>query len=72
MTSFLSGKYDLLFKDLIYGLVFRSALRQEAVHPILPILLQALNNNSEPFHLPFPNKISYSLCPIPQSSSIVY
>lgn len=65
ITSFLSGKYDLLFKDLIYGLVFRSTRRQEAVHPILPILFQALNNNSESFHLLFPNEISYSLCPTP-------
>lgn len=65
IIHFLSGKYDLLFKDLIYGLVFRSTLRQEAVHPIPPILFQALNNNSESFHSLFPNEISYSLCPTP-------
>lgn len=36
ITSFLLGKYDLLFKDLIYSPVFRSTLWPEAVHPILP------------------------------------
>lgn len=71
ITSFLSGKYDLLFKDLIYGLVFRSTLRQEAVRPILPILFQALNNTSESFHLLFPNEISYSLCPTPTQLYII-
>lgn len=41
ITSYLLGKYDLLFGVLIYGLVFRSTLWQEAAHPIQPILFQA-------------------------------